>query len=283
MVMNPRRLSVAVAFGLVGILSGVSFGALAKAQGGSGYSGQLSSNKAIRKQQLICDPATTGGSDAAASKTGPLAQGAPRRGSTSVSYDPSIVHLSGVQLGTGYAGSGLVEVAVAGTARTRLQDLLSFLRKPSGRETGYAQLFYHHGTLAAGVSFPKDNLFGPKGEPGQMSVARGYTTFDKAGVKGFDTHDFFFDYRAGVPDKAVAEYTMFAAKGGRPSGNKPDSLTGVQNGREFTLGPGQLSSATVRASLIPLPPAAWAGSATLAGAGLLAALRRRIGRSGRRA
>jgi hypothetical protein len=283
-------LAVALAAGLVGMLCGVSRGALAKANGGSGYSGQLSSNAILRKQQLICDPAT------AAATTSPFAQGAPVRGSTSVTYDPRVVHLSAVQLGTGYSGSGLVEVVTAtatGVRRTFLQDLASFLKKPSGQETGYVQVLYHTGAKPAGQR--ADDLFGPTGQPGQIAVARGYKTVATAGVQGFDTHAFLFNYWDKVSSQTLAKYTVYADVGGQHSGNKADFLVGLSNGREFTLRASQLKSATVRGSLlpavqtqlaaadgagahlaaVPLPPGAWTGAATLLAAGF-AARRRRV-------
>jgi hypothetical protein len=264
------RLATSAAVGLLGACAASSHASLAKLQGGSGYSGTLSSNAGIRKQQLICDPAV--GTEGPAPVNSPLAQGAPRRGSTSTSYDPSMVTLSGLDMGTGYAGSGVVQVDT-GEGGLVLQDIVDFLNQPAGVETGYVQVFYHHGPLASGVEFPMDDVFGPAGEPGQTPVAGGFTTFDAAGVSGFDTHTLFFTYKAGVSDKAVAEYNMFADTGTHD--NAADSVTGLVNGNTFTLGPGQLASATVRASLVPLPPAVWAGSATLAGLGLIAAARRR--------
>jgi hypothetical protein len=82
-----------------------------------------------------------------------------------------------------------------------------------------------------------------------------------------------FTYKAGVSNKAVAEYDLFADTGTHD--NAADSVTGRVNGQDFTLGPGQLAPVTVRASLVPLPPAVYAGSATLAAAGLLSLARRR--------
>ena len=69
--------------------------ALSTAAGGSGYSGTLSTNAATRQQQLICDP------------------NEPHQGSTSVSYDPTLVTLAGFQAGPGYGNDSfqvLVEV-----------------------------------------------------------------------------------------------------------------------------------------------------------------------------
>src|SRR5688500_7341906 len=76
-------------------LAGRLLMALAAAAGGSGYSGQLSSNAAIRKQQLTCDPDE------------------PQRGSTSVLYDAARVTLTGAFAGPGYNNAnfgGFVEV-----------------------------------------------------------------------------------------------------------------------------------------------------------------------------
>lgn len=276
--LKRARIVSIVASGLVCGLTATGFGALAKQAGGSGYSAKLSSNKAVKMQQLICDPATT----AAAGATGPRAQGAPVRGSTSVSYDPTIVTVAGIQLGTGYVGNALVEVTSFRTleaptegSSTFLQTLSAFLRQPAGVETGYVQVFYHHGALPSGSEFPPDAFSGPAGEPGQMSVTRGYTTYDEDGVDGFDTHSLSFSYRPGVSEKTIAEYNIYADEGERSSGNTSDFLTGGTINKEFTLGPGDLSSATVRASLVPLPPAVWAGSLTLAGMGLLSLARRR--------
>ena len=137
MTMRIGRAAAVAAIGAVGLFADTTHAALAKASGGSGYSGKLSSNKTVRKQQLICDPATNGPSA--------LANGAPKVGSTSVNYDPGIVSLAGLAMSTGYAGSGVVEVT-DGEA-TFLQDIQSFLEEPAGRETGYAQVFYHHGPI----------------------------------------------------------------------------------------------------------------------------------------
>src|SRR5205814_8312754 len=98
---------------------------------------------------------------------------------------------------------------------------------------GYVQVFYHHGPLATNVEFPKDDVFGPAGEPGQTPVAGGFTTYDQGGVSGFDTHSLMFTYKAGVSNKAVAEYDLFADTG--THNNAGDSVTGRVNGQDFTL------------------------------------------------
>jgi hypothetical protein len=160
-----------------------------------------------------------------------------------------------------------------------LQDIDSFLVQPYGREVGYVQVNYARSAPVASVETLAPSSL-TSGTPGQMSPPPGYTTIDADGVKGFDTHAFFFDYLEGVPDTKVAKYTIFAANEGQFYGNGGDFLFGIDaGGTPFTLGPGQLSSAMVQGSLaasaVPLPPGAWAGLATLAGMATFAAARRR--------
>src|SRR5688572_26156024 len=61
--------------------------AVARRAGGSGYSGTISNNPAIRRQQLTCDPP-------------------PADGSTSVEYDPRVSTLVSYQFGPGYSTRG---------------------------------------------------------------------------------------------------------------------------------------------------------------------------------
>jgi hypothetical protein len=260
-----RRLLGVAALGLLIGWPAVSSAALAQQSGGSGYSGKLSRNQSIRKQQLICDP------------TGP-GSGAPIMGSTSVSYDPNMVDLVGASLGTGYEGGGFVEVRTPGGTRF-LQDLASFLKGQAGIETGYAQLFFHqYGT--PGETPAPDNLFGPKGSPGQMAVTPGFSVADEDGVAGFDTHSFTFIYKKTIPDTQVASYDIFANPNVRPSGAQPDSMTGMNSsGVLFTLGPSELSPAHVSANLVPLPTAMWAGSSMLAAIMIALTAHRRLARA----
>jgi len=121
---------------------------------------------------------------------------------------------------------------------------------PQGKQTGYVQVDY---TL--------------KGTPGTLAPLPDFVPVDVAWVAGFDTSSLLFAYKRCVPDTAVAKYTIYADTGHRPSGNHADFLTGIgPNGQTFTLGPGQLSSAEVRGSLIspvPLPPTVWGAAAML--------------------
>ena len=237
-------LLLAVVAGCLGTFSNSTSAGLAKLAGGSGLSGKLSTNKALRHQELIVDPTE-----------------APISGSTSVSYDPCVVSLSGLSFGPGYSGQGFVEEERTCDHRTHffLQNINSFLVCPHGRQTGYVQVSF---TLS--------------GTPGTISPQQGFTTVASSGVAGFDTHSLMFTYLPGVPDTAVANYTIFADTGMRPSGNHADSLTGIgPNGTKFTVGPGQISSAAVSGSLaVPLPPAVWTGLAMLLTMASVTAVRR---------
>jgi len=237
-------LLVAAVAGCVGIFAGPASAGLAKLSGGSGYSADLSKNKGIRHQQLIVDPAE-----------------APISGSASTTYNPCVVSLSGLTFGPGYTGQGFVEEEKTCDYKTRvfLQNINSFLVCPEGKQTGYVQVDF---TLI--------------GTAGTMSPQQGFTPIASNGVAGVDTHSLMFTYLPGVPNTTVAQYTIYADAGHRPSGNKADSLSGVgANGAKFTLGPGQLSSAQVSGSLaVPLPPAAWTGSAMLLALASVTAVRK---------
>jgi len=220
--------------------------ALAKRAGGSGLSGQLSSNRAIRKQQLIADPFE------------------PDSGSTSVQYDPKTVTLSAVNGGPGFSASAFVEV-MDRTGKTFLQDFGTFKEAPGGAETGYVQVSFFFNS-EGGVA------------RGQIKPPAGYTTVDQKGGNGVDTHEFIFDYLA-VPGSKVAVYKVYADPGGTHSGNGRDFLSASDAQGSFTVGANDISGVTVRGSLIvnavPLPPAVFAGGLMLAGVFGLGTVRRR--------
>jgi hypothetical protein len=184
--------------------------ALAAAAGGSGYSGQLSNNAAIRKQQLTCDP------------------NEPMSGSTSVQYDASLVTLTNANPGPGYTlTAGFVQVQTLDGQQRFLQPLFGpngFLASPLGRETGYVQVKYQRST---------------QGEPGQ--IAPRYTVVDTRGVQSVDTHELLFDLRPQAnPGSTV--YTIFATPANTFSNNEQDFLVAPDG---TVLGPGQLSPARV--------------------------------------
>jgi len=239
-----RLFIVCAVAGWFGLSAEVSQAALAKRVGGSGLSGQLSSNKAIRKQQLIADPFE------------------PDSGSTSVEYDLGTVHLSDITGGPGFGVTGMVEVR--GGEGKFLQDFASFQKSPGGPETGYVQ-----------VSF----VFSPDGSArGQIAPPRGFVTVDQKGGNGVDTHAFIFDY-LDVPDSTVAVYKVYADLGGTHSGNNRDSLTGSDQQGSFTVDAADISGVTVRGSLnvnaVPLPPGVYAGGIMLMGVFGFQMIRRR--------
>jgi hypothetical protein len=270
--MLSRRslMQCAVAVALVALfVDSSSQAALSRQGGGAGYSGTLSRNRAIRKQQLICDPATGGGGSSQVSQVVNPQPDAPVAGSTSVTYDPSIVHLSGFLDGPSYGGSGVVAVDTG--EGIVLEDIALFVEMPFGQEVGYVQWNY-------------ERPFVGEAPAGQLSPPAGYTIEDNAGVSGFDTHALFFDYLEGVSDNTVATYKIFAAKEGQFYGNAGDFLVGTDaDGNSYALGPDQLLSATVRGSLAgpistPLPPAAPLAAATIAGFALIGGGRRLVRR-----
>lgn len=253
--MSGIRTCVVVAVvGWFGVAADFSEAALAKKAGGSGLSGTLSSNKAIRKQQLICDPDE------------------PTGGSTSVRYDPAVVSISGFGFGPGYAGTAFVEVSAAGGQRTTLVELDDYLSEPFGTQTGYVQVRFGEPPATTAV-------VSPSALHGQIAPPDGYAVVDEDGPFGVDTHALFFDYLATASDDTVAEYTIFAAEADEFSNSQADFLSGIDDddGNPFTLTPNQIASATVRGSLnaVPLPAAAIPGGLTLAAVAAVRVLRRR--------
>ena len=230
-----RRHVSAAAAALVGFVGLIAFAAPASSAAlaaltGGGTSGVLSSNSKVRQQQLTCDP------------TGTLLSGM-----DSVKYDPSVVALTGLDFAPGFTGSAAVEVrgqvsvklsngCWGKAVKTFLQPLTSFLTCPQGQETGYVQVYYKSA-----------------GTPQPICVKPGFTELDAAGVKGTDTHDLMFNYRACVNSATLANYTIYADPGNRISGNGTDFLTAVSNGKVFTLCPSQIAPASVSASLVAGP------------------------------
>ena len=212
--------------------------ALAKASGGSGYSGCLSTNPTIRQQQLICDPFE------------------PAAGSTSVSYNADLVTLARLEYGPAYGPRVVVDgeftnvipgyVEVRSGDSTFLQEIDDFLREPAGVETGYVQVYFQLG----------------QGDPGQMTPPDTNTIDDIAGVEGTDTHALYFDQRpeiiltshdttflaAAAAPLAVPTYTIFASGGGAHSNNAEDFLLTLEGVR---LGPADLSPAFVSTNAGP--------------------------------
>ena len=248
--MNGKRAgcAAAVALCLLSLAPAVAEGALSRRAGGSGYSGTLSSNRTIRKQQLICDPDD------------------PTAGSASIEYPADVVTVIGLGYQSGgykspVTGEGFIEVVENGTARLMdLGDFFDMADNPARpRETGYIQVFYEK--------------FGPTG---QIDVPQDFVTIDRdpgvTGDQGVDPFNLFFDLASDtLPDTTVARYRIFAATANLHSGNAADFMKGVDEFGEFTLGPSQIGEARV-AGAFPEPGAV--GLLALGGVGLLARRRR---------
>ena len=272
--MRPyRRCRVSVAAVLLAILAGGSEASAAlasKVTGVKRFTARLSSNRAIRKQQLIVDP------------EGILS------GSVSTAYDPTVVRFVGIadpgdfEITGGWVGSPSSPGGV-GPVLLALDDYLSSVgatpppavgiagsdgvAPPS--ETGYVQIFFER--RDAGRA---ERANGPSTIPNLP----GYETVAQDGPTGVgDTHALIFEYLPAAGAGAAAGYTVFATP--PRNGTVPDSIIpgdDPDNPIPYT----DLQPARVRASLesppidrppaVPLPPAVWAGLVTL---GAIAGLR----------
>lgn len=253
-----------------------------RAGGKPRFTARLSSNPAIRRQQLIVDP------------EGILS------GSVSVQYDPSLVRLVDVQDPADFrVTGGFVKILpTLGLAGARI-PLAAFLEsrgdeaaslgsaaadKPRPeREAGVVQVFFNR----------KDDVTPPAvraaaaAAPSVIPNLPGFTTVDEDGPTGVgDTHALLFEYIG--PPEFRARYTVYAAP--PDTGTTPDYLIPADDpqnpityrdlGSAFVLGP--LGTVDRPPPAVPLPPAAWAGLLTLAGvaAGTAVLRHRRTGRAG---
>jgi hypothetical protein len=227
--------------------------ALAKALGRPRYTARLSSNPAIRRQQLIVDP-----EDIAA-------------GSVSLSYDPSVVHLADVLDPASFqVTGGFVSVRRFAAADT-LIPLSIYLtgggaaeeRSIGEHEVGYVQIFFNQ-RAAAG-------LRGAAAGVSAIPNLPGYQTVDEDGPTGIsDTHALIFDYLAPVASGLTADYSIFASP--PLHGTVADSLTSLDSPTQ-TIPYTDIGGAFVSGSLlvaggpspqpVPLPAAAWSGSVLL--------------------
>jgi hypothetical protein len=233
--------------------------ALARAAGQqTRFTARLSSNRAIRKQQLIADPADIVG------------------GSASVMYDPRIVSLSAVLDPADFqVVSGFVSVHPVNSSVNTLQPLDAYLAShqpglaPADVEAGFVQIFFNRkGTpLAPGTSV--------------IPNLPGYATVAEDGATGInDTHALIFDYLpAAGAGEPRAVYTLFATPPIR--GTTADSLV-FGDDPDHPVPFSEIGSARVAGDLgpglphsIPLPPALWTGLMGLATAGAAIAFGRR--------
>ena len=169
------------------------------------YTARLSSNKVLRKQQLIVDP------------VGILS------GSASVAYDTSVVRLVEVLDPAEFEiTSGLVGIVPrVGGLSIDLVPLDTFFGTASltpaaaaplaggtFREQGFVQIFFDRRDTSSALRAS------PLASPDDSSVIPnlpGYTTVAEDGETGInDTHTLVFEYLPGVPNNIRAAYTVYA-------------------------------------------------------------------------
>jgi Ca2+-binding RTX toxin-like protein len=215
--------------------------AAARAQGGSGCSGTLSTNPTIRQQQLICDPAE------------------PLQGSMSVSYDPSQVTLrdtfsndeqqsASIAAGPGYViDEALVEVSRSGdVAGGTFTTLVPFgaLSDTGGFETGYLQVKFHL-TGTAGQIEPSGTVVDEAGVAGVDPFAVTFNEVEPGPILTIvDGGNLAAAAAAEVPPPDTTSYTIFAAGDNEHSGNAEDFFI-TNDGTNTRIGHEDISPATV--------------------------------------
>ncbi|QOV88736.1 hypothetical protein [Humisphaera borealis] len=219
------------------------------------YTARLSSNKVVRRQQLIIDPEGILG------------------GSASVAYDPSLVTLvSAIDPGDFMITGGLVGIrSETGGLAIDLIPIDSFLGITSGtptgvpfREDGFVQIFFDRRDVPSSLGSPSPGAGGGSviaNLPGYITVAEdGKTSIN-------DTHALVFEYKQGVPASAQAAYTVYAT----PPRDKtvPDEII-PEDDPTRPIPYTQLGNARVSGSLVyddpkavPLPSMALATGLTL--------------------
>jgi hypothetical protein len=241
-----------------------AWGALAKAAGGSGVSANLSSNSAIRKQQLIADPEP------------------PDLGSNSVMYNPATSLLADLSFGPGYVASSAKGslILLDHQGKKELDDLAAYvmLLKTFGGDhnalraaTGLTELGYVQ------VAFQRN------GTPGRIPILPPYvqvaydpgTTLDQ----GVDTFALFFDAAPTYVDGTLANYSVFAAPDNYQNFTTVNpTYTGdffqVFSPTAYSVPAAQISPASVKGAFVPEP-----GTAAVFGLVMIGLALRRPARS----
>ena len=182
-----------------------------------GLSANLSSNPTIRKQQLLCDPATPSSATPAA----------PLGGAISVSYDPTKVTLVDVEPAAGYTiddNASHILVTSEGTFPEHLGQFLSEVSDGPLPEAGKVDIYFS---------------LGGTGSPGQTPVASGYSEMQEAGPIGYDDCILTFQLLSGVSNDAP-KYTVFADP--NAISGTPDFLTAADG---HTITAANITPATV--------------------------------------
>lgn len=239
-----RKIGVLLALAIF-MIPGAAEAAFAK-KVGSKYGGTLKSNKSMKTQQLTADPVSV------------------LRGSTSTTYDPSVVSLDQIFAEEGFfLTSTLIEVRFIGGEGTGT-SLISYgeyreIPREFFVETGYVQVFYEAQSFETFGSF----ALAEEGD--------GYVTVDTDGeTEGDNTHTMLFNYIA-ENESTVAHYRLYADDGSRGEG--PDSLVSFED-PDFVIR--DIEEANVAGALIPLPPALVPALLGFAGVGVVKKLRKRL-------
>jgi len=255
-----RRGTAVLAALVMGICASAE-SARAALAGHPSYSANLSVNAALRKQQLICDPA-----------------GSVFKGSTSTLYQPSLVSLDGLNEVNGFLlQQSYVEVRqftqptsvipvrnnTNGTALIKTSD---YFANPRGTfiETGYMQTFFQRSDTSG------QTIQNP--DPGYTFLAEdGFRTDPTKPIDGDDTHYMFFQLAPGVALDAPS-YTNFADQSNRgfypPGGFQRDTITELDT---IQGGGGRVITDNIDSATVPEP----ATGIMAAGLGLLPLLLRR--------
>lgn len=263
MARRKLQLFIAILLGVLLIPESVCDAALAAGIGRKRYTARLSSNKALRKQQLIVDPEGILG------------------GSASVQYDPRYVRLVDVlapadfEITGGFVGimpnlGGLTQSLIpldAFFAAERSRELDDPLGVTEDADEGVAEIGYVQ------IFFGRRDALGLRAAdfvPGGNSVIPNlpdYVTVAEDGETGIaDTHALLFEYLPGVPEAQRAAYRIFAS--GPRAQTVPDSIIPEED-PENPIPFENIRSASVAGSLVydelaprpeptpvPLPPAA---------------------------
>jgi len=262
-----RRAVAVLAALVVGICASAECARAALA-GHPSYSANLSVNKAIRQQQLICDPA-----------------GSVFSGSMSTLYQPGQVSFANIGAVPGFDTTDSYIEVKPFTTPTFVQPVKTnsngnvlittggFI-EGGGRntftETGYIQTFFQRppGSVDPTVKNPDEGY--------DLLAEDGFRDPSTGKVEGDDTHYMFFDLAPGVPLDAPV-YTNFADDGSRgfyPTGGPAsDSITPLL----ASGGPGQPITVGIESATVPEP----VGAALVAAFSLLLIRQRR--RDARRA
>jgi hypothetical protein len=229
----------------------VTHAGLGSLSGGSGTSADLSSNPSIRHERLIVDPA-------------------PGSGSLTVLYDPSVVSIYSIYNAPNFEIDA--NNTYVGITYNNLQATAEsyFAKAASVTESGRVQVAWTPvGEVAGGTNFLGHAPTNPTA----------FTTVASAGTTdgGVDTFGLEFTYLSSNP-ATLSDFTVLADAGGRPTINLfngstnlpptgPDFLTDPNDPNGTAIPFSQISSVTVRGSLVPEPSAL-----VLAGVGALAIL-----------